>query len=262
MIKNVFTAEGIVLKKRLHIPTAKKGRKRAVNEAGWQKNLRKEAFNKGVEFTPLGKLRKAEKREMKESCGSTCRFQCDEKITFEERKKMYDLFWSLGNHEREWDFILRFTSDKVSNNDSDNDTKRIYKEYTLNSNGQRVVVCKTMFMNTLSVSNSWLKTTSQKFRNDLPMTDRRGTTSIRKMNSAIKTSITEHINLFPRVESHYNRKNSSREYLEGNLNVSAMHRLYITWAKENGMQLFNTKLLIFKYIISKNFLNFIDIFVY
>lgn len=35
-----------------------------------------------------------------------------------------------------------------------------------------------------------------------------------------------HINRFPRMESHYCRKDSKKEYLEGTLNIRTMFRLF------------------------------------
>ena len=40
--------------------------------------------------------------------------------------------------------------------------------------------------------------------------------------------------MFDRVESHYLRKDTKREYLEQTLSISAMYRLYLIWAKKNG----------------------------
>lgn len=43
----------------------------------------------------------------------------------------------------------------------------------------------------------------------------------------------QHISMFPKVESHYCRKNSNREYLEENLSYAVMYRLYQEWARGN-----------------------------
>jgi len=40
-------------------------------------------------------------------------------------------------------------------------------------------------------------------------------------------SVTEHISSFPRVESHYRRANSQKEYLEDGLNISRMYNLFV-----------------------------------
>ncbi|KAL4710507.1 hypothetical protein ACJJTC_008909 [Scirpophaga incertulas] len=57
--------------------------------------------------------------------------------------------------------------------------------------------------------------------------DMRGTCS--KGNSlpdTIKNGVSEHINTYPRKESHYCRSSTSREYLDGDLNLSLMYRQY------------------------------------
>lgn len=50
-----------------------------------------------------------------------------------------------------------------------------------------------------------------------------------------RTFIKEHINSFPRVPSHYNGSNSSKEYLYDNLNVPTMYQLYQTKFEEEGI---------------------------
>ena len=64
--------------------------------------------------------------------------------------------------------------------------------------------------------------------------DERGKSAARPkmIDTCITESVIEHINLFPRVPSHYTRKDSSREYLEENLSLSVMYNLYIEWAKK------------------------------
>lgn len=54
------------------------------------------------------------------------------------------------------------------------------------------------------------------------------------MKSEVNKYITEHINSFPTVDSHYIRENSKRKYLESGLSISKMHRLYLDWIKEKA----------------------------
>jgi hypothetical protein len=45
-------------------------------------------------------------------------------------------------------------------------------------------------------------------------------------------SVEEHIATFPKVSSHFCRKDTSKLYLDSRLNVVKMHRLYIEWMKQ------------------------------
>jgi len=51
----------------------------------------------------------------------------------------------------------------------------------------------------------------------------------------IKDSVCNHIKLYPTIESHYLRKQTTRTFISGELNISKMHRMYEQYCKENGM---------------------------
>ena len=64
--------------------------------------------------------------------------------------------------------------------------------------------------------------------------DKRGKSKNRpRANDGKTESAIEHIDMFPRMESHYVRSESKREYLEEGLNLTRMYSLYVEWAKEN-----------------------------
>lgn len=63
--------------------------------------------------------------------------------------------------------------------------------------------------------------------------------------------VKEHINSFPRVESHYCRADSNREYLEGNLSVVKMHALYAEQMNEKNLP--PVKLSQYRHIFCNNF---------
>lgn len=58
----------------------------------------------------------------------------------------------------------------------------------------------------------------------------------KSLDSNIKESIKKHIELFPTIEPHYLRKQTTRTYISGNLNVAKMYRMYVEYCKEQGMQ--------------------------
>ena len=46
--------------------------------------------------------------------------------------------------------------------------------------------------------------------------------------------VKQHIDKFPRMESHYCRASTKRQYLESSLNINKMYHLYLEWiADEN-----------------------------
>ena len=67
--------------------------------------------------------------------------------------------------------------------------------------------------------------------------DRCGHCEKRKtIDEEIKQQMKDHINQFPRVEAHYVRKDARRQYLEPNLSIARMYRLYEEWCGERGYQ--------------------------
>lgn len=52
----------------------------------------------------------------------------------------------------------------------------------------------------------------------------------------IKDSVRQHINSFHRIESHYLRAQTSREFIDGSLTLTQMYRYYRRDQEENGLQ--------------------------
>ncbi|KAK4883904.1 hypothetical protein RN001_000175 [Aquatica leii] len=52
---------------------------------------------------------------------------------------------------------------------------------------------------------------------------------------SVKQEVREHINLFPKVPSHYCREKTNKLYVEDGLTISKMYRLYTTWANEKQL---------------------------
>ena len=57
-----------------------------------------------------------------------------------------------------------------------------------------------------------------------------------RTNDGKTESAIEHIDMFPRMKSHYVRSQSKREYLKEGLNLTRMYSLYVEWAKENNKE--------------------------
>lgn len=65
--------------------------------------------------------------------------------------------------------------------------------------------------------------------------DKRGNHNNRpSISEHVKKGVREHINLFPRVPSHYCRAITNKMYLEDGLTIAKMHRLYMEWVQKEG----------------------------
>lgn len=83
------------------------------------------------------------------------------------------------------------------------------------------------FCATLGIPFRYVRTTVDKTQNGFLLKDLRGKHGKHKtVDENIKNGVRDHINSIPRVESHYLRKQSTREYIEGGKTISDLYRDY------------------------------------
>lgn len=193
----------------------------------------KKHLNYGEEYVNRSRILK-KKKVMGPPC-KKCRLKCMDKLSEEIRKNLFSEYWQLGDHTRQWDFIARWvkiTEKKVGSLIS---RRKFSRKYYFPLEKDEIQVCKTMFLQTLSISEKIVSTVSSKL--ELSPTieaDKRGRHSNRpfRISNEIKECVQEHISLFPVVDSHYTRENTKKQYLDSDLNISKMHRLYSEWVKK------------------------------
>lgn len=75
-----------------------------------------------------------------------------------------------------------------------------------------------MFLATLSITHAWIDTAMSKIiKKDAVPIDNRGKTNVPRpyaISTQIEETVMTHIHLIPRVDSHYTRKDSQRQYFE------------------------------------------------
>lgn len=216
----------------------------------------KSSRNQGKEYINWkGKLHAA--RKLKDACNN-CRMKCPEKINNDERKLIFDEYWSLGDINRQRDFISKHISvdkktqtrkrRKLDNGqadasdteqlDSNSSSRRTFTHtYYLQKNGFKVKVCKIFFLNTLSISAQVVKTVISKTGSTgIVSEDRRGTVCKNSLvDESIKQTVRDHINSFETVESHYCRQKSFRKYLPPTLNLCKMFTLYLEYCQDHNI---------------------------
>lgn len=178
----------------------------------WPRNVRKRKLNSGEAYTnSTGNHIKA--KSLQPACGEKCKQKCSSKISIQDRELLLSEFWALGNKRRQQDFIgkhiasLDNTRRRMTGNRSQNNA------YYFHVDSKKIRVCKIFFKATLNVSDTAITTvlrnlTSSGFVN----VEKRGTHGNRPRNISddIKAGIRNHINLFPRIESHYLRAQTTR----------------------------------------------------
>ncbi|XP_063893805.1 protein tramtrack, alpha isoform isoform X4 [Helicoverpa armigera] len=128
---------------------------------------------------------------LKQPCPVTCRLKCFQKFDAQQRERIFSSFWKIGDHRRQWDYIVNHTEEVDTKYPSTTKLgsrrKKSVKYYlpVIQSDSDlpnKVFVCKTMFLNTLSVGERTVQTALAKWRSSggSVSPDRRGGTRMTK----------------------------------------------------------------------------------
>ena len=147
------------VKKRI-TQSQKRGKKRQLDSTTWidvkSKIARQSGLGgigrKGVEI---------KERKMGPGCTQKCPKKCHLNFSEEDRKYAKDIFWGLQSHSKQWQCLINWVQKKVkeegstSPTSSPNKTKKhnhAMSRYSLpkRNTAERVIVCQTMFLDTLS----------------------------------------------------------------------------------------------------------------
>lgn len=193
-----------------------------------------------------------------------CRYECAKKITQDQRLECFTRFWKLGSPEKQWRFVAKYVT-KVPKYRCLNRKTPNKRQYTLkyflpikssNADATTINVCKTMFLKTLAVSESIIKTTFKKYDGVSDFEeDQRGKHDHHKsvITDEMIKSVCDHVNSFVPVESHFIRKDSTKLYLDGSLSLSRMYKLYNEWFDQNLYSAKATTERQYRDIVNKNF---------
>jgi len=203
----------------------------------WKKNITKKLKNEGKEYTSSKSNKVVAEKKMGTVCSDKCRLKCSKILTDIQRANIFRRYWSLGNLNSQREFILRHISQidlkyrsRLTSNRSLN-----YK-YSFSVDNEDVRVCKTMFMSTLAISSRMIFTTIHKNNDGILEQDKRGRHGNygNAVNEEIKNSMRLHIKSFPTTPSHYCRANSSKQFIDGSLNIALMYRLHVEKCKSEN----------------------------
>ncbi|XP_031329351.1 uncharacterized protein LOC116160305 [Photinus pyralis] len=228
-------------------------RKKVRKPQTWKNNIRKELCQKGKEYiNTRGKQVSAKTIVNKKDCNNKCKFQCGKQIGENARQKLFDYYYELNQNEK-YVFLKQVTERYVKGRKTtEGPSRRAYSfKYFFKVQEERIQVCKSFFLGTLSISQKPIYTVHSVDR-DTPKKDMRGKTGTRKLSSENKQVVIDHINKFNVVESHYCRQKSQKKYLEATLTIPKMYDLYLTFCAENGIEN-PVKLSMYRHIFSTNF---------
>jgi hypothetical protein len=159
----------------------------------------------------------------------------------EHRESIFKAYYELDNIDRQREFILRHveiseTKQKTSKNKEHSRRQNTIK-YFMTAQGNKYLVCKTCFLNTLSITDRVTRTAISKLTNEGSVEkDKRGgrqSKVIIDRDKKIRQMIDNHIAKFPRVESHYCRADTTKEYLHPSLNLPKLYNMFVSELKES-----------------------------
>ena len=198
-------------------------RKRKRDPSSWKSNIRKQQRQSGKRYVnSRGNVTEARSVKTKKDC-SKCKFKCSLNISDRDRLNVFNEFWAQNDKEK-LHFYGRTTTQVSSKRRGKQSTPKrsISTTYTLPVDGQMIRVCKRFYLTTLDINHKRVETyhTSKHQFTGTPVHLKWGEAANNKVPEEIKNGVREHIRSIPRVESHYCRANTNKEYLPSLYNPS------------------------------------------
>ncbi|KAG4066740.1 hypothetical protein HA402_012807 [Bradysia odoriphaga] len=149
----------------------------------------------------------------------------------DDRKQIFEAFYGLDCAERQRDFICRHvvSEPKKECRAGESSRRSNTNTYFLTIRRKRTKVCKRFFLGTLAISETVVRTALRKITDVGTIEpEKRGgrVESNQQRDSLISSLVNAHIDRFPRIESHFCRQNTNRDYLSADLTLARMHRMY------------------------------------
>ncbi|ESO91835.1 hypothetical protein LOTGIDRAFT_163196 [Lottia gigantea] len=177
------------------------------NPIRWKKNVRKRLYKNGKEHID----------------------------TSEDRVEICQEYWNLGDYKRQKDVILSRTKaygierERPRSAERKRKRKHTISYFFIKPDGLHVKVCKRFFLATLCVSSGPVYTAlaEKGEAGTFVGEDKRGPhTPSNKTSEERLDLVRKHIESFPKIESHYTRSDTHRQYLNQDLSISKMYQLY------------------------------------
>lgn len=222
-------------------PTNKpKKRLRDVNN--WGKVKSKRLKNSGQAYkSRTGKMIDA--RKMGPPCSDKCILSCTENISQDYRSQLFADYWAMGSFQRQRDYLNSCIETLILKYRcvSAEEPRKPNCAFYIKKNEQKNRLCKTFLINTLGITERRIRTVIQgKTTTGMaPIDNREKHSNHHKTDPGVLASVRNHINSIPRIESHYVRSDTSREFIDGGLTISEMHRHYSSQRTITNLQAAN-----------------------
>lgn len=181
--------------------------------------------NEGKSY--IGRTGKPVARKMDPPCKDSCIQSCSKKFSEEYRVKLFSYYWAMGLLQCQRDFLTACV-EKVAliyrRITAQEPRKPNCAFYLSDNNGSKVRVCETFLINTLGITERAIRTVIAAKMSGIginPVEDKRGKhANQNRTDEEILNLVRNHINSIPRVDSHYVRKDTKREFIDGGLIIT------------------------------------------
>lgn len=161
------TSNNLNQKRKLKFKTNPGKKKRC--EEKWIDNIRKNILNSGQKYITRKGKRKAEKK-LRPVCLQTYKLKWYEKLDTETRQNILTQFWKLSDHVKQWEYINKFSekNKKRSVTIEGPSRRKFTTKYFLplpcssDSTFEPVQVCLKMFLNTLCITDQFVRSAHSK----------------------------------------------------------------------------------------------------
>ena len=235
------------------ITPKRRGRKRFKDTSLWQKEIRKRKRQAGEEYIGTsGKHILGKKIKLKKDCDGKCRYKCGKVFNNEEKENIHRTFWTF-NDDKKAAFFLQTTKRQINENRKTDSRRKYTYNYFFLKEEDEVKVCKDFYFGVLGVDDSRVRLIYQKLDacDGVTISDRRGKNTKCRTPDETIAFVRQHIDSFPRVQSHYCRSSTQKEYLEPGLSVAIMYDMYVEKCNEN--QKTTVKQSMYRKIFNKEF---------
>ncbi|CAH1126521.1 unnamed protein product [Ceutorhynchus assimilis] len=198
-------------------------------EAKRLRNCGQEYFSPSTKKIVPAKVMK--QRCMSRKCSKTGK-KCSE-IEDQQRERLFSDYYSLANLTRQRDFLIHHvTKEDINRKTVKTKSRRTSTlKYCFTVDHNRLPVCKKFFLNTLGISEKPVLTALHK-TSDMGILEeekRGGRQRSQKVlieEEKMRNEMSDHIDKYPKMESHCCRDKSSRMYLHPDLTLQKMYDMF------------------------------------
>ena len=217
-----------------------RSRKRKSDPDSGKKNIRKRSHVSGIAHLDSNGKRKASRAPKPSNC-TRYRYKCNENFDDAKRDAICKEYWELSDYTRQKDFLLSRVKvyDVQRRRIRRGEERKVQRNNTMSywflNDSKEKRVCKKFFLNTLAISHGCIRTALEHIGDGGTFTgeDMRGkNVPANKISEEQAETVKKHITSFPKIESHYTRKDTHRHYLNQSLSIRKMHQLYINQCAE------------------------------